>query len=464
MNQPFQKSLDQQKALAAREKKRLVFLLGGFVVITFILVTTLRQAFTTGPAPEAVAISDESVSDEPILAVPELDLARLATLVRDQAPADRVVLESEAADLVLDSARRYTPRHFATLGTRELDQALCSELAAAPAAERGKPFTARGRIVELRARSGAAHEPQTLGRLELEDGSSVHFLALELPEDAESVGGFVRLDGLFLKLYSTEDELDAGTWNEGPLLVGARVERSFASFGKVETLELQRFDGLEDADLTPDPGQEIRFVTETPSEPRWHLMAYARDGAGALEWDKAPELDQRLLDQIQADPEAFRLLPVRIPISRLQDGRVSVAGENPARMERYMQGWIGNNTWLGAIQFRSPVLHPDFRIGEFVHGRGFFLHNFAFESAGAGLRVAPVFVLESIERFVPETSATLGNIGMVVAGVGALLVLTFLLLARLDRKKAGEFQEELTRRRRARRERGTKGLTGSASP
>lgn len=464
MNQPFQKSLDQQKVLAAKEKKRLVLLLGGFVVVAIALGTTLQKALSAGPKEDALPIPDESVSAEPILAVPELDLARLATLVRDEAPADRVVLESEAADLVLDSARRYTPRHFAALGTRVLDQALCAELAAAPAAQRGKPFTARGRIVALRPRSGAAHESQTLGRLELEDGASVHFLALELPEGAESTGGFVRLDGLFLKLHSTEDELAAGTWNEGPLLVGARVERSFASFGKVEKLEVKYFDGLEDADLAPDPGQQIRFVTETPNEPFWHLMAYARDGAHTLEWDKAPELDQRLLDQIQADPEAFRLLPVRIPISRLQDGRVSVAGENGARMERYTQGWIGNNTWKGVIQFRSPVLHPDFVIGELVAGRGFFLHNFAYESSQAGLCVAPVFVLESIERFVPETSAALGNIGLLVGGVGALLVLLFLLLARVDRKKAGEFQQELTRRRQARRERETKGLTGSATP
>lgn len=462
MSLQFQKALDQQKAMAAKEKRRLVLLVGGFLVVGLTLLTTLRQALSGVAPAESQPITDETVSNEPLLSVPELDLARLATLVRDVAPTDRVVLESEAVDLVLDSARRYTPRHFAALGARELDRAVCAELAAAPETARGKPFTARGRIVALRARSGAVREAQTVGRLELDDGSNVHFVALELPPESETLGGYVRLDGLFLKLYSTEDELSPGTWIDGPLLIGARALRSYPALGRVDRLALDAFDGLEDADLTPEPGQEIRFVTETPAEPLWQLMAYARDGARELDWSKAPELNQRLLDQIQNDPASFRLQPVIVPISRLQDGRLSPAGENPARMERYTQGWIGNNTWKGVIQFRSPVLHDDLKIGELVAGRGFFLHNFAYESAQAGLCVAPVFVLESIERFVPETSATLTNIGLVVGAVGAVLVTAFLVLARKDRKQAEEFQEELTRRRRARRER-DKGLTGSTS-
>lgn len=461
MTVQFQKALEQQKAMAAREKKRLVLLLGGFAVVAIGLGTTLKQALSSGAAPEPVAITDESLQSEPLLAVPELDLARLATLVRDEETSDRVVLESEAADLVLDAARRYTPRHFAELATRELDQALCGELRAAPAAARGQPFTARGRIVDLRARSGAAHEAETLGQLELEDGSVVHFLALELPEGSASTGGFVRLDGLFLKVFATEDALQKGTWNEGPLLVGARVERSYPSLGTLSKLSLQAFDGIQDADLAPDPGQEIRFVTETPFEPFWTLMAFARDGAQDVDWGAAPVLDQRLLDQIQADPEAWRLQPVVVPISRLQDGRVSLGGENPARMGRYMQGWIGNNTWKGVIQFRSPVLHADFQIGELVYGQGFFLHNFAYEASQAGLCVAPVFVLSSIERFVPEPSAALGNVGWIVGGVGAALVAAFVVLTRRDRRRAEEFQQELVRRRRAR---SGGSLTSSAAP
>jgi hypothetical protein len=74
-----------------------------------------------------------------------------------------------------------------------------------------------------------------------------------------------------------------------------------------------------------------------------------------------------------------------------------------------------------------------------------------------------VFVLESIERHVTELDRTLLSVGWIVGGIGAVLVALFLVLTRLDRRRAGEFEAELARRRRARRERG-KGLAGSAAP
>ncbi len=443
--------------LATGEKRRLGFLIGGFVVVTGILLSALFKAREPGQREAPRAVVDESVVQEPLLAVPELDLARLAALVHDADPADQVVLESEAADLVLAAARRYTPRHYAELAAPELTAAGIAALAAEPSAARGKPFTARGRIVGLRARAGAAHEDQFLGRLELEDGSTAHFLVLSVPEHAAEVGGFVRVDGLFLKLFSTEDELTPGTWQPGPLLVGARAERSYPSLGQVTVLDLGAFDEVEDADLTTDPP---RIVADTPAEPFWRLMAYARDlPEGAIDWSRAPTLDQRLLDQLLENPSEFRALPVTLPISRLQDGRVRLAGENPARMQRYMQGWIGNNTWKGAIQFRSPVLRPELVVTDLVYGRGFFLHDFSYESSERGLRVAPVFVLQTLEHLVPKTSTTLAGIAWFVAGLGAFLAGLFAILARRDKRRSAEFEQELVRRRRARR----KGDPGTAA-
>lgn len=445
--------------LAAGEKRRMAFLVGGFVVVLGILLSTLQK--TRGGQREAPRpVVDESTVPEPLLAVPELDLARLESLVHDADPADHVVLESEAADLVLAAARRYTARHYAELAAPELAAEGIAALAAAPTAARGKPFTARGRIVGLRPRAGAVHEDQFLGRLELEDGSTVHFLVLSVPEHAAEVGGFVRVDGLFLKLYSTEDELSPGTWQSGPLLVGARAERSYPSLGKVTELDLGAFDEVVDADLGADPP---RIVPDTPAEPFWYLMAYARDlPEGAIDWSRAPTLDQRLLDQLLENPSEFRALPVILPISRLQDGRVRVAGENPARMPRYMQGWIGNNTWKSAIQFRTPVLRPELVVTDLVHGRGFFLHDFSYESSERGLRVAPVFVLQTLEHLVPETSTALAGIAWFMAGLGAFLASLFVILARRDKRRSAEFEQELVRRRRARRER-SKGDLGPAA-
>jgi len=448
---------------APADKRRLAFLIGGFVVTASVLVTTLNQASREGGAPKAVPIADETRIEEPVLSVPELDRARLETLVHDATPEDRVVLEGEAADLVLDAARRYTPRHYASLHAPELDAGGVAALLADPKASRGKPFTARGHIVSLRARTGAAHEEQFLGRLELQDGATVHFLVLSVPEHAAEIGGFVRIDGLFLKAYATEDALDAGTWLAGPLLVGAKAERSYADLGTVTRLDHSLFDDVPDADLAPDPGQEPRLVPETPAEPFWQLMAYARDlPADAIDWEKVPVLDQRLLDQLLEDPADFRAEPVRIPISRLQDGRVCLAGENPARMQRYMQGWIGNTTWKNVIQFRTPVLRPELLIGDLVYGRGFFLHDFSYQSAERGLRVAPVFVLQSLERHVVVPSKVLNRIPWAIAALGAVLLALFVVLTRRDRRRSSEFHEQIVRRRRERRAR--KGSVGTAAP
>jgi hypothetical protein len=445
------------------EKRRLALMIAGFVVVSGVMVTTLFQARKSGGTRREVQpVPDESVVAEPRLAVPELDVARLAALVSDADPSDRVVLESEAADLVLAAARRYAPRHYAELAAPELDAELGARLCAHPSPERGKPFTARGRIAGLRARSGAAHEDQYLGRLELEDGSTAYFLVLELPAGALDLGGFVRVDGLFLKAYSSEDEVEPGTWTTGPLLVGARAERSYPSLGTVSELDPVALAEVEDADLAPEEG-EPRFVPETPAEPLWRLMAYARDlPEGSVDWSRAPLLDQRLIDRILEQPAEYRGQPVRIPISVLQDGRVRLAGENPARIERYTQGWIGNTTWRSVIQFRSPVLRPDLALRDLVHGRGFFLHNFSYESSERGLRVAPLFVLQALERHVPRPSRVLMRIPWVMAGIGLGLGVTFVVLARRDRRRSLAFEEELVRRRRERRR--SRGDVGTASP
>lgn len=442
--------------LARGETKRLVFLVVCLFLVGGALITSLFQARKGAQTVEPRPIEDESAQEPVPVSIPPLDTARLDALVADADPADRVVLETGAADLLVEVARRYTPRHFEALETPELDAQRIAELEADTATVRGKPFTARGKLVALRPRTGVVGQRQWLGTLELPGDSHVHFLALEIPEGAADVGGTLRVDGLFLKRYLVEDQVEAGVWIDGPLLVAPRAIQSYPALGAVTALAPSAFLDVEDADLSPDDGEAPRLVMDTPFEALWQLMAFARDvPESSIDWSAAPELDQRLLDQVVADPEAWRAQPVRIPISRLQDGRVKLAGENPARMERYTQGWIGNTTWRNVIQFRTPVLRPDLRIGDLVVGRGFFLHDFAYESAEHGLRVAPLFVLQSFERFVPETSTTLRRIPWVIAVVGAALTTLFVVLTRRDRRQSNQLHEELVRRRRARRGKGS---------
>ena len=53
-------------------------------------------------------------------------------------------------------------------------------------------------------------EVETIGRLTLEDGSPCYFLVLDAPESIGETGGWLRVDGLFLKAYSDEDALNPG--------------------------------------------------------------------------------------------------------------------------------------------------------------------------------------------------------------------------------------------------------------
>ena len=162
------------------------------------------------------------------------------------------------------------------------------------------------------------------------------------------------------------------------------------------------------------------------------------------------------------NPKAHRADPYRIPISRIQDARVLRAGENPARIEHYTQGWLGNTMWKDVVHFKYPVADYEARLRDYAYGRGFFLHNFAYESAGKGLRVAPVFVLQELVRFVPEPDPFFAYLGYVVAGAAVLLAgLFFLLLAR-DKRRAQALRQEMARRKQARRSR--QESIGTASP
>ena len=66
---------------------------------------------------------------------------------------------------------------------------------------------------------------------------------------------------------------------------------------------------------------------------------------------------------------------------------------------------------------------------------------------------AIIFIMESIEVFVPPEDTNTALIAWVVFGATVGLVLLFWRLLAADKRRALELQRELTRRRRARRER-----------
>ena len=128
-----------------------------------------------------------------------------------------------------------------------------------------------------------------------------------------------------------------------------------------------------------------------------------------------------------------------------------------------MQGWIGNTTWRNVIQFKYPAEHRDLRLADHAYGRGFFLHNFSYESAGRGLRIAPLFVLESLTTFDPDADPIWAKLGYAIGVAAAVLFLIFMVMLSRDKRRSVELQREMVRRRQARRARRAQeeGDTGS---
>ncbi len=432
------------------ERRKIILLSLGAVFVTIAVGTSLLKARSyenrrDGRLPEQGSLQESVL-------VPDIDRKAIDALVQDSSEIEQVILESEGIDFLQDITRRLTEQHYEALAIKDLDAAAAEMLKQDPASHRGEAFRLRGWVDSVRTQRRSPAGPlEELGRLILEDDTTAYFVT-PVQNDAPVVeGDFLRIDGLFLKVFSEESSERNGEWVPGPLLVGGGALRSYPDMGAVTQLEPRHLLGIEDDELFQEDGSAGEW-SGLPFEALWHLMAYARDlEASTIDWESVPELDAAAIRQVSADGEPFRAQPFRIPVSRLQGMTVLQAPENPARIEEYASGWIGNTTWKNVIHFQAPLSNRDLSTRDFVTARGFFLKNFAYPSAGKGVHKAPVFVLHSLTEFIPEEDPLLAKLPYAVAGVTLLLILFFFVLLRRDRRKARNLQEDLARRRRARR-------------
>ncbi len=456
---PGSKPLAQTQGFTKVEKRRLGLLLLATVFVTVAVGASLMKA--KGTTDDGLDVPQQGGAISESVAVPTIDPERFDALVSDATPDERVVLETAAVDAMVGVARTLTDRHFELLGRTVLDASVAAVLDADPAAARGQAFTARGWVDSLRTRQRAGRE-EFVGTLILDDGTTTYFLVLDKPEQT-NVGSYARIDGLFLKMFNDE-AAESDAWVEGPFLVGPRAVRSYPAFGEVTELGLSHLAGLEDDRLYDETGRPVEWEG-IPYEALWNVMAYARDlPAGAIDWDSTRVLDQDAMLSINSDGRSHRGEAFRIPISRLQAVQVLRAEENPARIDTITAGWIGNTTWNDVIHFQSPHAFRDLRLRDYVIGRGFFVKNFAYPSAKQGLRISPLFVIESLEEFEPEQDRTLMFLAYCMGGFTIFTILLFVVLLRRDRKRSIALQSELVKRRRKRRQgEGSEGSIGTAS-
>ncbi len=425
-------------------RKVVIMAITALVIVAAVVTSILREKNLVDPSLAELPVEGTPAMEQSV-AVPEIDTSALERLVSDAREEDRATLEREAVEQGLKLTRPLTRAHYEALDTEELDAVLVKKVLASPGTYRGKAMHARGWV--------ASHFPRTYDgqiehhlRLTLEDDSSVYAVLSHAPESGFEVGAdFVRVDGLFLKAFA--DETDNG-WVTGPLLVGRSAERSFPAFGSMEGLEqLEEISLASVEDFSLEAG-----ATGLPFDPLWRLMAFARDlPENAVDWASARELTPETFGALLTDGAPHRGVPFRFPISKLMGVTTKRVGENPARLDRVTEGWIGNYSWPHLVHFRAPFVREDYDYGIYVEARGFFFKNFAYDSKSKDVQVAPVFVLHSLDRFVPPVDNSMPQLmaGVAVFTISSIALLFFLVSR--DRKRSQQLQETLTQRRRARR-------------
>lgn len=449
---PHKLTLAQAEALASRDKRRMLVMGIG----TLLLGACFFMARANAPSGDELQQHLDGHSGEELVAATEIyvppfkDRTPLAGIT-DASEEQRLVVDAVALRSVLRYSLALTTEHFVAMGLLPMDAQAVSALQATPAEQRLDPFRARGEITDLRERSteGASGGRAWYGTLRTEAGVDVHFVVDHDPaRNQVEQGSFVRLDGLFLQLYRTEVGAD---WVDAPLLVGRSLSPSHPFLTLDEYLYTPALVGLTDDSINSHSG--------VPYDAQWELMAKVTQDQGQIDWDNAPTLNAVLLNQIFENGDAYRGKPFIVPISKNMDTRtVTEFKDNPLHMDAISAGWIGNYSWkgqAGLVQWSGPFVDENLRdwknSAELISGRGLFLKNVIYEARDGNLGRVPYFVMQSIQVHTPVSDPAAAMLLRAVFGGTIFLLFLIIWLLRRERRGAAKLQEELTRRRIARR-------------
>ena len=431
------------------EKKRLTVMIIVFVLVIGAVVTLKIK----GDAPQSNGFAarqskiDTELKTE--IAVPKIDVAALEAVAADDRPEQRVVLSGPALEAGFKSSGQIFDGVYAALGGRELTAQIADEIVNAPKEHRGQLLRARCFVEDIRElpNPDSAEQPRHFVRAHLEDGRVLYFAAAEIVGIAPVPGDFVRMDGLFVRVQREEVE---GQWREGPLLVGPRMYESFPKLAPVTALDGKAFAFVHDDSL------EQGFAG-LDDDSYWDLVSYSKNlTPGTVNWNEAPQLDNKTIQSIYKDGSAWRGKPVRLNEARMLNVWKQSQGENPLRMDQFVEGWFTRGDWQGSAKvarFRAPFdevptgVHKEME----VNLRAFFYKNLAYTKQDGGLAIAPFFVLHSVEKFVQPDLPGLRHMTYIVAGSLLVLGIGIVIVLRHDKAKSNELDAELVRRRRERR-------------
>lgn len=452
----------KEALLMRSERNRLVFM--GVLLLLLVVAfgaSVLQKTRYENAERERLAKQVPQGQPEEVVAVRRFDPATIEGEVRDATPEQRVLIDQEPLRKMLDHVRGHGPGQWKALEPDRLTPALWDEILADPDSHRARPLWVRGRLASYEQRPLGEREAY-YGTLESEGGTPVTFMTARMDQSlfgaVDEDLTYARLEGLFLEVYRRENE---DGWVVTPLLVGSRLAKSWPEMDGMDDEML----GTVLAAVTDDTTKRSTGVNDAAFLAQYLLMDRFEQGWGeTIDWDDpevARELTSETYDWLM-EPEngnTARGMPFVLPVSRNMDARTLDPGENPARIDTIMQGWISNQLWTsqGAVmKYVTPSVKPQIVGGgtdQLLTGRGIFLKKVAYDASNNERRIAPLFVMETLDVFIPPEDDSVETIFWFIGSITVLLVILIPWLVIRDRKQSERLRQELVRRKQERRRR-----------
>ena len=174
-------------ALRGNEKAKLIVMGVALLFLAIAYVTARRQEDKHHQAERGLVPEEEELAVERIVlpVFGDEDIGLVNETVEDGNEGQRVVLETEALNLLQDYSRLLRDAHFEALGVEVLEGDRLAVLLTDPQAHRVRAYRVRGTVLRSLHRQREASRPsETIGLLDVEGGTGpVHFVALDVPEE-----------------------------------------------------------------------------------------------------------------------------------------------------------------------------------------------------------------------------------------------------------------------------------------